>query len=576
MQILSTQQEEILQQERRILNELQIALAQFPAAPDDLKALTDSIAQLDDFFLLVVVGEYNAGKSAFINALLGDHLLDEGVTPTTSKINILRYAQETQTKLENENQVSLSLPAELLMEVSIVDTPGTNAIIRSHEAITNDFIPRSDLVLFVTSADRPFTESERVFLERIRDWGKKIVFVVNKIDILNSDHEITQVVEFVSQNGRELLGSVPEIFPVSSRWAIAAKKGQPEVWSKSRFESLENYIRSSLEEENRIRFKLSNPLGVGIFLTDRYLSVVNNRLETLKSDTQMLEDIDAQLLIYKEDMFRDFNFRMADIENLLLSMETRGSEYFDETFRLARFMDLLNKERIRREFEETVINNVPEKIEEKVNELIDWLVSADLRQWQAINEHLSARRREYHDRMIGDLGPGSFGYDRERLMEAVGREAQRVVETYDKDSEAQKIADSAREAVAASAVLEVGAIGLGALVTIIASTVAADVTGILLATFIAALGFIVIPARRRAAKKEMSDKIRDLQHRLAGALRDQFQKEMDRSINKIEDAISPYTRFIRAEQKKLVQNEESLKGLHLKLSQLKAQLFPSP
>ena len=81
---------------------------------------------------------------------------------------------------------SSPLRPRLLREIHIVDTPGTNAIIREHEAITSEFVPRSDLVLFVTSADRPFTETERVFLEQVRGWGKKVVIVINKIDILES------------------------------------------------------------------------------------------------------------------------------------------------------------------------------------------------------------------------------------------------------------------------------------------------------------------------------------------------------------------------------------------------------
>ena len=77
----------------------------------------------------------------------------------------------------------MTAPVELFRDVHIVDTPGTNAIIREHERLTTDFVPRADLVLFVTSADRPFTESERAFVESIRAWGKKIVIVVNKVDI---------------------------------------------------------------------------------------------------------------------------------------------------------------------------------------------------------------------------------------------------------------------------------------------------------------------------------------------------------------------------------------------------------
>ena len=54
-------------------------------------------------------------------------------------------------------------------------------------------------MLFVTRADRPFTESERGFLEQIREWGKKIVFVVNKIDILPRPEDREQVLGFVRE-----------------------------------------------------------------------------------------------------------------------------------------------------------------------------------------------------------------------------------------------------------------------------------------------------------------------------------------------------------------------------------------
>ncbi|NIO72666.1 MAG: dynamin, partial [Anaerolineae bacterium] len=102
----------------------------------------------------------------------------------------------------------------------IVDTPGTNAIIRRHEEITGEFVPRSDLVLFVTSADRPFTESERIFLERIRNWGKKVVIVLNKIDILEGEADVEKVVGFITEHAQRLLGFAPEVFPLSARLAL--------------------------------------------------------------------------------------------------------------------------------------------------------------------------------------------------------------------------------------------------------------------------------------------------------------------------------------------------------------------
>jgi hypothetical protein len=238
-------------------------------------------------------------------------------------------------------------------------------------------------------------------------------------------------------------------------------------------------------------------------------------------------------------------------------MERRGSDFFDETMRLARVVDLMNKDRIQREFEHKVVADTPQLVEKKVNELIDWLVSADLNQWQAVMQHINERKQTHEDEMIGEVG-ANFRYDRDRLIDSVGRSAQRVVDTYDKRLESEQIAESARMAVAASAVMEAGALGLGALITALATTVAADVTGLIAASVVAALGLFIIPARRRAAQKEMADKIAVLRKHLVEALSAQFERELERSVQQINEAIAPYTRFVRAERTKLEQTKENL------------------
>ncbi len=569
MQILTNDQQALFNRERALLGELQIALTRFGMERDDEAALRQAVQQMYDLFLLVVAGEFNSGKSTFINALLGQRLLKEGVTPTTTQINILRHGESESAAVLEGNILALTAPSELLREISIVDTPGTNAILREHEAITAHFIPRSDLVLFVTSAERPFTESERGFLEQIRDWGKKIVVVLNKIDILQSDADIQEVERFITENAARLLGIQPQIFPVSARLAMLAKAGDPRAWGPSRFEPLENYIRTALDEDERLRLKLSSPLGVGQRLTGRYTSLIHSRLDLLKEDTVMLDEVEAQLGLYQEDMRRDFKFRMADIENVLLDMEKRGDDYFESTLRLGRVSDLINKKRIQQEFEQQVVADVPGQIERKVNDLIDWLVEADLRQWQSITGHLAERRRKLKDRLIGDDGVGSFQYDRERLMDALGRESGRVVETYDRAREAEEMALAAQTAVAATAAIEVSAVGLGALVAALATTLTTDITGILLASLVAVLGLFVIPIRKRNAKRDLSEKIAALRKSLVGALEHQFSNEMERSIERIRAAIAPYSRFVRMENEKLSAAGAELAALEQQLADLK-------
>ena len=426
--ILSPAQDELLREERKVLSRLKASLVRFEAAAEHQAALDKSIEQLDELFLLVIVGEFNSGKSAFINALVGAQVALEGVTPTTAQINVLQYGETATRQVRDAALHVITAPAPILRDIHIVDTPGTNAIIREHEAITADFVPRSDLVLFVTSADRPFTETERAFLEQVRGWGKKVVIVINKIDILDAA-QVEEVRAFVAENARALLGFNPEIFPVSSRLALKGKQGDPAAWDASRFEALEAYITTSLDAPGRVHLKLLNPLGVGSALAERHGTIVRERLALLKDDYATLEEVESQLQVYQDDLGRDFEFRMADIDRILLEMERRGHDYFDDTLRIGRVMDLLNRSRIQQGFEQRVVADAPQQIERKVGELVDWLVAADLRQWQAVTTHLSERRRQYRDRIVGE-DAGQFHYDRTRMIDSAGREAQRVVDSY--------------------------------------------------------------------------------------------------------------------------------------------------
>ena len=573
MDILTKTQKELLSRERELLKHIQITLVEYGVAEKDQKALMDSIHQLDDFFLLVVVGEFNAGKSAFINALMGESLLEEGVTPTTTKVNILRYGRETGKKALSENVESLTLDADFLKEISIVDTPGTNAIVREHEEITSLFVPRSDLILFVTSADRPYTESERIFLEQIQSWGKKVVLVINKIDILQTPESLEEIHAFVAENAKKILKVDPEIFPVSAQQALKAKSGEPALWAESRFEALENYILETLDQESRLKLKLMNPLGVGKRLASQYAEFFEDRLKLLKDDLSLIKDVEEQLTVFQKDMLESFDLRISDIVKVLLEMEQRGEDFFSEYIRLARIVDLMKKEKIQQIYEDQVVANVPDLVEAKVTAIIDWLVDSNLRQWQAITSHIAEGRQKHKGRMVGDIG--NFIYDRERLITSIRDEATRVIDSYDKTREADEIARRSQNAVAATAAISAGAVGLGTLVTILATTMATDITGILLAGVMAALGLFIIPTRRRNAKKEMRQKVKSMRDQLTTSLTEHFSHEISRSLQEIRDTITPYTRFVRSENEKNQEAHQKLKSYLTEIIQLSDEIESS-
>ncbi|WP_374686006.1 dynamin family protein [Promineifilum sp.] len=569
--ILTQAQEALLKQTRDALGRLRDTLADSAADPAGRAALAESIRQLDELFLLVIAGEFNSGKSAFINALLGQTLQPEGVTPTTDQIYLLRYG-ETAQRRPGENGIWLqTAPVDLLSKITVVDTPGTNAIVREHEALTAEFIPRSDLVLFVTSADRPFTESERAFLEQIRKWGKKIVLVINKIDIL-SDLEVEQVVAFVSNAAQTLVGDVAAVFPVSARLAQQAKGGRPEKWGPSRFEPLERYIHETLDDQGRFRLKLLNPLGVGGRLIREQLTHVNADLATLSGDSKLLDDIRGQMVYYDEDMKRNFRGRIGEIDSLLYAMEKRGNEFFDDRLRLGRIPDLLRSKQLEADFQQEVVADTPRQIEDRVNELVDWMVQQDLRQWTAVADHLGKRRDAHPSRVVGDAPrEGTLAWDRQRLIDSIGRTTRQAVESYDQTREAAELAASARQAVVNAGLAGVGA-SIGVIIAVVAHAAFLDFTGIFAGVAAAALGLLILPARKRKTKSEFSAKLTDLRQRLVSNLEQQFEREMRRGAQRIEDTIAPFDRFVRAERDRLTGQQKTLQGLSATVSDLQRQL----
>ncbi|MFH0947145.1 MAG: dynamin family protein, partial [Planctomycetota bacterium] len=180
---------------------------------------------VDEFFLLMVVGEVKSGKSSFINALLKEKIQAEGPLPLTDRIWVLKYGDEPSERIRDEFVYEREHPNELLRLFNMVDTPGTNSIVRKHQAITESFLPKADLTLFVTSIDRPFSESEHQFLNLISDrWRKKILFILTKIDT-HEPADVPKVVGYIKENCRKFYDFEPRVFPISAKLANSNSEG---------------------------------------------------------------------------------------------------------------------------------------------------------------------------------------------------------------------------------------------------------------------------------------------------------------------------------------------------------------
>ncbi len=569
---LSDNSKQLLTDERAVLSDLLVLLGKVEGSDAQLKDLRTALADLDGAFMLVVVGEYNAGKSTLLNALLGMQVMPEGVTPTTDKVTVLAWGEEIGESVIGNELVQRTAPVDVLKEISIVDTPGTNAVIRRHQELTERFVPRADLILFVTSADRPFTESERQFLELITSWGKKVTVLINKIDILETAEERERVITFVQENARKTLGVTPPVLTVAARSAFRARvEGNQEALAGTGLPELEEHIRANLEQGERFRLKLLNPLGVGDRLLQGLNTELENRLELLTGDRRTLEDIDRQRQQFDRDIRREMANHLSRFDTVLLEVERRGDNFLNQTVQWRNVVGLMNSERIREQFEARVLRGADAEIDEAVGQLVDWFIERNLQMWEDVMEFIKIQARAGEERIVGNVG-GRFQYDRSSLLNNLRERIQTVMEGYNQREEAVRLADGLQSAVVSTGLLQVGGLGLGTAVVAFLSGAAADITGITAGLAMIVLGSTILPRRRAKAKRELHEKMQELRDGLEESLQDQIILELEASNEKLSATVAPYTRFVRSELERLDELRSDIESLDRRMRNLRQRI----
>ena len=277
----------------------------------------------------------------------------------------------------------LTYPLPSLDGVAVVDTPGTNAIIRQHQALTEGFLPRADLVLFLTSADRPFTESERQFLELAARWGRGVIMVVNKADLLETPEQREQVRAFVETGARGVLGLTPPVLLISAR---AEQRG-----GDAGFGALRALLQERLSETERTRLKLLSPLNtVSQLITDEDTRADAART-TLEGDLKVLGDLETQRATHAETMLGELDGQLNRVARLLSEFEVRADRFIDARLRFSNLRGLLNSRELEEDFRREAVADLPEAIDRQFGSMIDRFVEANLHFWEDVRseEHTS-------------------------------------------------------------------------------------------------------------------------------------------------------------------------------------------
>lgn len=563
----------------RLLDETRSALAALVdvAAAVDRGGTAAKNAKLvaehvDEFFLLVVVGEVKSGKSSFINALLGERVQAEGPLPLTDRIWVLKHGQQPADRIRDEFVYEKEHPNEILRLFHIVDTPGTNSIVSRHQEITESFIPKADLTLFVTSIDRPFSESEHQFLNFVSDkWRKRVIFVLTKVDTREPE-EVAPVIEYVKENCRKFYGFEPRVFPISAKRAEKARlAGDAAGLAASGLQALLDFLSSSLAEQERVQLKLTSPLEAGLALLDEIRTTTEARRSLLERDFASLTALDSQVKQAATELRERANVYIVTLYDLLREFERRGKNFFEATIRVANFGLLRNATELQRRFEKEAVGELRDKIHDTMHAATDWLMKEQIglfeRSLRFLSEHLVVDK--YRDRVAAQSPQDhAFEYHRGQLVEAMKTAFKREIERFDPEGEVHRIMETAYRGILQQLGLQAGAVGLGALLVSILTGVALDISGILAAGALFATGFVILPRKKRKAIQEFSLKVDALVREFKGAILGELDREIGATTERLKRAYEPYLTFYRAESAALGDSEDKQKSIRLNLMQL--------
>ena len=558
-----------LQEEKSLLWNIYNCLLKTGAPREETAHVQETIDRLEELFLLVVVGEFNSGKSAFINALLEQKILEEGPTPTTDRINILKYGTEPRSRIVNNLRLT-HFPLEFLKNVNIVDTPGTNSIVQEHDELTMNFIPQSDFIIFVMSVDRALTDSERDFLELISlKWKRKVLFLLNKIDT-KDQAEIDVILSYLRTEAKKILGLEPLIFPVSVKQAFQGKSTQNDaLLQQSGFAAVERYLFDALNEEERIRLKLLNPMYTVRPICQTAQETLQEKLSVISEDMRRLQLMEKQLRYTQEDLKESSARFILKVENILLDLRNRAYDFVDDFLQLRNIWDITSKEKAELQFNQMVVKDSSQQIEDVLTDAADWMVKKSMKAWDdTLNAYKQQLNQDlYQDKILGEVG-GQFAYDRDKIYKGVIQEARKRITSFDYQQESRKILKTFQNAMIHFAAAEVGAIGIGAVLVSVFTTLFLDITGILASGVLVTAGFFILPRKRRQAKEAFNLRIQELITDLKASISREFDDYMQVTFEQISETLSPVDRFCRVEHDELEAAAKELTTLNTQLTAL--------
>ena len=420
-----------------------------------ISEIDKAITTTEDSATVLFCGEFKRGKSSLVNAIIGTELCPSDIGIATSVVTTIKYGAVKKAvryygnllenadslkpeeiewediekytmgdvlEIDNTILVELSYPSPFLKNgITIIDTPGIGGLDPRHAILTHMALPKADVIVFVTDAGEPLTQSELEFYEsKVLSCGKQNVVLVNKSDILTADTLATHVSNTKLQLAK--LGG-PEVIPVSAKcWELYSKLEENDFLLSSNKDAVLTGITSEVETFKKTQYKKYRDMLIAE-MNDVY-SAISLEIQQLKKDSndkiKVVEDLQrqqaalskfrgdlnnptSQIRLQINSIFEDARNEVQNLIShegtLLTSTEfdallesERGLENEGKWF-VAQINDRLQKlsrkvdSRIESAFEE-----ISESIEKEITNVMDaetFLVSNELKSCNVINSQLA-------------------------------------------------------------------------------------------------------------------------------------------------------------------------------------------
>lgn len=500
---------ETIQQVEGLFVEAKVLFPDFDPNTEVLKQ------QLANPFSIFICGEFNAGKSSLLNQLNNQEIATVGFLPTTKQIN--------------------SYNPEGFGGLAFIDSPGTNSIIEQHQDLTENYLQQTDIILFVTSVERPLSKSEQDFLTLVdRTWARKIIVAINKIDLVE-EHEAKEIREYVSEGLKRILAQMPPIF------SISAKSGKG-------IEELKSFLTAFLAEGEKVKLKLQGPQNSLLVYLNQLEQQNKNIQSELKSDKTIFDRTSRRIEERLEEYNLLFSIFRDNIEGLFTSLIQETNELIDNN---TGFLTVLKRKITREE----------DYLEEKLAKTIkDIQLDKNL---QDIFQEAISTFLKYRERIIREA--------KEDLSTAitVSEEALALppidTEKLNSDEFAAKIKAAAEEGLESFWKLGITAAATGLGGQLLLSTASADATAFVVAGLFGLMSFDALPRRRRKIKAELEQTYRNLQENYTKTLKDTLARELNKCLEQFAEVIRP-------KQEELASKIAASESISQEVAKIKAEI----